>query len=266
VGFEVEAVQRKVSAKVTMFGLDFDNLSMAEAVSLIVDDCASSRKRLFVATANVDHIIQLERDSDFRDDYAKAGLILADGAPIIMASRLFGTPLKERVAGSDIFPLLCERAHRAGLRVMLVGGGEGVARQAADNLLARLPGLSIASYGPSFGFEAKPDECGRIVAMINDFQPHLLFVGVGAPKQERWIAKHMDSYCPCVSIGVGAAIDFEAGRINRAPVFMRKAGFEWLYRLAMEPRRLFRRYLIEDMRFFSLLAREIKARRSARGA
>jgi N-acetylglucosaminyldiphosphoundecaprenol N-acetyl-beta-D-mannosaminyltransferase len=254
--------ERMTPSKIRLFGIDFDNLTMDEAVDMIADEYAKSRKRTMVATANVDHIMLLERDPRFREDYAKAGMVLADGAPLIFASRLLGTPLKERVAGSDIFPLLCARAARIGLRVMLLGGGEGVARQAADNLAAKCPGLVIEAHGPSFGFDNKPDECAQIVSRINEFQPHILFVGMGAPRQERWIAKHKGSYCPCVSIGVGASIDFEAGRIKRAPVILRKIGFEWLYRLAKEPKRLYRRYLIEDRRFVRLLFRELKERRS----
>ena len=251
------------NVKITLFGIGFDNLTMDEAVELIADDYASNRKRAMVVTPNVDHIVQLDRDPKFREDYAKAMIILADGAPIILASRLLGTPLKERVAGSDIFPRLCARAQEKGLRVMLLGGGEGVAQNAADNLSTKYPGLAIAAIGPSFGFDNKPEECEQIIARINEFQPHLLFLGVGAPRQERWIAKYQESYCPCVSIGVGGSLDFEAGRIKRAPILLRKIGLEWLYRLSMEPKRLYRRYLIEDPQFFALLLREMKARRAA---
>jgi N-acetylglucosaminyldiphosphoundecaprenol N-acetyl-beta-D-mannosaminyltransferase len=249
--------------KVAMFGVAIDNLTIDEAVDLIADDYASHRKRATVVTPNVDHIVMLEKDARFREVYARSEIILADGAPLILASRLLGQPLKERVAGSDIFPRLCERARDGGLRVMLVGGGEGVAQKAADNLSARYPGLVISAIGPSFGFDSKPDECDRIVARINEFQPHLLFLGVGAPRQEFWIDKYRMSYCPCVSLGVGGSFDFEAGRIKRANVVLRRIGLEWLYRLAKEPKRLYRRYLIEDRRFVAIFLRELKARRTA---
>jgi N-acetylglucosaminyldiphosphoundecaprenol N-acetyl-beta-D-mannosaminyltransferase len=263
--FHVKIAQmKKAMDKVRLFNIDFNNLTMDEAVDLITDTYAFPRRRAMVATANVDHIVQLDRDPKFREDYAKAEIVLADGAPLIIASRLFGTPLKERVAGSDIFPRLCARARDEDLRVMLLGGGEGVAQKAADNLSAKYPGLVIAAISPSFGFDDKPDECERIISSINEFQPHFLFLGIGAPRQERWIAKHQGSYCPCVSIGVGASLDFEAGRIKRAPVLCRRLGLEWLYRLAMEPSRLYRRYLIEDRKFFSIVFREMRARRQAR--
>jgi len=251
--------------QVHLFGMDLDNLTMGEAVERIVEEFACIRSRAMVVTPNVDVAVQLERDPQLRADYAEASMMFADGAPLIVASRLFGSPLKERVAGSDLFPLLCGRARDKGLRVMLLGGGDGVAQAAASNLSAKYPGLQILAYTPSIGFDAKPEECARIVDCINEYRPHLLFLGVGTPRQERWIAKYQESYCPCVSMGIGGSFDFEAGRIKRAPRLMRKTGLEWLYRLLKEPRRLFRRYLVDDMRFFALVLREAKARRGAIG-
>ena len=241
--------------------MEIDNLTLAEATSSIIDDYASIRKRAMITTPNVDVVVQLDRNSQLRQDYAKANMILADGAPIILASRLLGTPLKERVAGADIFPLLCEKARDRGLCVMLLGGGEGVAQKAAANLAARYPGLEIHAYTPSFGFDGNPEECNRIIARINELRPHLLFLGVGTPRQERWIASHQEQYCPCVSIGIGGSLDFEAGRIKRAPLVLRKAGLEWLFRLAKEPARLYRRYLVDDRHFFSIFMHEAAARR-----
>jgi len=247
--------------KTRLFGLDFDNLTISEAVDHICD-LAAKGERAMVVTPNVDHLVQLDRNEAFRDVYAKAKVILADGAPIVLASRLLGSPLRERVAGSDIFPLLCSRARDAGLRVMLVGGGEGVARTAADRLRERFPGLEIDAFGPSYGFDKSPEDCAEIVDRINLFRPHLLFMGIGAPRQEFWISKFQESYHPCVSLGVGASIDFEAGKIKRAPSLLRKLSLEWAYRLIKEPRRLFRRYLIDDPHFFRLLLAEMRQQRS----
>jgi N-acetylglucosaminyldiphosphoundecaprenol N-acetyl-beta-D-mannosaminyltransferase len=247
-----------------LFDLDFDNLTMGEAVDLIADGLAANRVRAMVATPNVDHLVKLERDARLRESYSKAEVVLADGAPIIAASRLLGSPLKDRVAGSDLLLSICERARDRGLRVLLLGGGEGVAEQAARNLGARFPGLSIFSHGPSFGFDDKPEENARVIALINELKPHLLFVALGAPRQEHWIARYQDSYGPCVSVGVGGSLDFAAGRIKRAPVILRKMGLEWLFRLAMEPRRLSHRYLVEDPRFLTLFIMEWKARRRLR--
>jgi N-acetylglucosaminyldiphosphoundecaprenol N-acetyl-beta-D-mannosaminyltransferase len=253
-----------VTKKVRLFGIEIDNMTIGEAVEWIANEYAAVRKRAMVTTPNVDVVVQLDKDPQLREDYARASLILADGAPIIFASRLLGTPLVERVAGSDIFPLLCERARDLSLKVLLLGGSEGVAQKAAENLAGKFPGLQISAYTPSFGFDTKPEECRRIVSMINEYQPHLLFLGVGTPRQERWIAKYQGQYCPCVSIGVGGSLDFEAGRIRRAPEFLRNLGLEWLYRLAREPKRLYRRYLIEDRRFFRILFGEVKRRKFIR--
>jgi len=249
-----------IREKRRLFGLDFDNFTISEAVDHIICDLAAKGERAMVVTPNVDHLVQLHWNEAFREAYSKARVILADGAPIVLASRLLGSALRERVAGSDIFPLLCGRARDAGLRVMLVGGGEGVARTAAERLVERFPGLEIDAIGPSFGFDANPEDCAAIVARINAFRPHLLFVGIGAPRQEFWIAKFQESYHPCVSLGVGASIDFEAGRVKRAHPLLRRLSLEWAYRLFKEPRRLFRRYLIDDPYFFKLLLDELRQR------
>lgn len=246
--------------KVSMFDIEIDNLTIGEAIQKIIDDWAVPRKRSMITTPNVDVIVQLYSNKQLRDDFGRAEIVLADGAPIVLASRLLGTPLKERVAGADILPRLCERARDRNLRVMLLGGGEGVAQAAAQNLRIRYPGLDIHAHTPSFGFDTKPDECISIVTRINELKPHLLFVGIGTPRQERWIVSHQDSYYPCVSMGVGGSFDFEAGRIKRAPELFRKTGFEWLFRLAMEPRRLYRRYLIDDRRFLGIVADELFAK------
>lgn len=210
-----------------------------------------------VVTPNVDHICQLQQNARYQEVYARADLVVADGMPLIWASRFLGTPLRERVTGSDLFPRICGLAAQKGYPVYLLGGLEGVAEKAKAVLEERYPGLEITGiYSPPFGFEHDPGEMAGIVERIRRAGPRILFVGLGAPKQEFFIAETMEDLRIPVSMGVGASFDFVAGTMKRAPGFMRRWGLEWLFRLGQEPVRLFRRYLIRDMGFFRLILRQ----------
>lgn len=240
-------------------GIEVDNLTFAEAVSRIIA-LAREHRSQYVVTPNADHIVKLQKDSAFRDVYRDAALVVADGMPLLWASRWLGTPLKERITGADLLPYLCAQAAQHGLSVYLLGAPPGVAQQAADKLSARHPSLKIVGvYSPPFGFEHDPAECQRIVEQINRCEPAILFVGVGCPKQEFWIANYRHLLKTGVMLGVGAAIAFAAGTEKRAPLFMQKTGLEWLYRLAQDPKRLTRRYL-EDFTFFLIVYREWRQR------
>src|SRR5581483_3525673 len=167
--------------------------------------------------------------------------ILCGRTPLLWASRWLGTPLPERVAGSDLVQQLIQREAEKGHRLFLLGASPEAGSQAAENLRQQYPGLAVDHYAPPFQrlLEMDHDEiCRRIAA----FRPHVLFVSLGCPKQEKWIAMHYRLLGVPVSIGVGATIDFLAGRMKRAPRWMRHVGLEWAFRLLQEPRRLFRRY------------------------
>ena len=165
---------------------------------------------------------------------------MADGKPLVWASRMQGTPLPERVAGSDLIFHLCEEAAE-GFRVFLLGGGEGVAEQAAQRLVERYPGLQIVGTEcPPFR-ELTPDEEAALLDRIRRAAPDLLFVAFGQPKGERWIIRHLEGLGVPVSVQVGASLDFAAGRVRR-PRWMQKSGLEWVFRLSLEPQRLAGRY------------------------
>ncbi|HEY0826413.1 MAG TPA: WecB/TagA/CpsF family glycosyltransferase, partial [Ramlibacter sp.] len=214
-----------------------------------------------VVTPNADHVVNLERDPALRAAYARADLVIPDGMPVVWASRLLGTPVKERVTGSDLMPRLCELAAQRKLKVFLLGGAQGVAARAADNLVRANPGLVIAGTScPPWGFERDPEQNAKVVQAVRDGGADLVFVCLGAPKQEVWIMRNLGSFDRGVFLGVGAAVDFCAGTLRRAPKWMQRAGLEWLYRLAKDPRRLAVRYA-RDLFFFVLVARELWRRR-----
>jgi len=237
---------------VKIAGVAIDNLTMTEAFESI-ESLIHRREPTFVVTPNVDHIVKLQHNEAFRAAYRDAGLVLVDSMILMWGARFLKTPLKEKVSGSDLFPRFCEVAARKSYRLFFLGGREGAAPRAAEILRERHRGLQVQTYCPPMGFENSDSENRKIIQMIRDYQPDVLFVGVGAPKQELWMHRfHKDCAVP-VSIGVGASFDFVAGYVRRAPVLLQKTGFEWAWRLLAEPRRMYRRYLIEDPKFFMLL-------------
>lgn len=242
-------------SRIKFLNTEIDNLTMSEAIEKI-DKLIISRKPSYVVTPNVDHIVKLEKDKEFKEVYKNADLILTDGMPLIWISKMKSTPIKEKVSGSDLFPKVCKLASKKSYKMFLLGAVEGVAVKAAQNLQERYNGLNVVgTYSPSYGFEKKEDEIEKIIKMINETKPDILAVGLGAPKQEKFIYKFKDRLNVPVSLAIGASIDFEAGNIRRAPKCMQKCGLEWLYRLCKEPRRMYKRYLIDDVKILPLLLR-----------
>lgn len=242
--------------KISLMGLDIDNVSLEEAI-LEIDNLINNKKSSYVVTPNVDHVVQLQKDDLFKKIYMNADLVLTDGMPLVWASKILKKPIKEKVSGSDLFLPLCQHAANKGYKVFFLGGLEGVAQKAADIIIQKYPGFKICGvYSPPFGFENDKSENQKIINMINQADPQILFVGVGAPKQEKWIYKNKNKYKQLVSLAIGASFDFVAGTVKRAPVCLQRAGLEWLYRFIKEPRRLFKRYFIDDARFLVIFAKE----------
>lgn len=233
-----------------------NNVTQQEAITEI-DRLVSSGAKGYVVTPNLDHIVKLETDPEFERIYTAAALVLADGNPLVWASKILGTPLKGLVTGSDLFPALCQHAATRSKRVFFLGGLEGVAEKAAAALTTKYPGLQVVgTYSPPFGFDKDEAENGRIIRMVNAARPHLLFVGVGAPKQEQWMHRYINSLDINVALGIGASFDFEAGTIKRAPRAVRKLRMEWFWRFANEPTRLFRRYFIDSTAFIPIIYKQ----------
>ncbi len=239
-------------SRIKFINTEIDNLTMKEALNRI-DELIQEKHNAYVVTPNVDHIVQLERGGPLTEVYKNADLILTDGKPLIWISRWYGTPIKEKISGSDLFPRLCQLASKKGYRMYFLGAAEGVAAKAAKNLEGRFPGLQVVgTYSPPYGFEKDETELEKIKNQIIDVKPHILIVGLGCPKQELFILKHKDELGVPVSLGLGASLDFEAGIIKRAPKWMSDIGFEWVYRIFQDPKRLAKRYLVYDIKIFEL--------------
>jgi N-acetylglucosaminyldiphosphoundecaprenol N-acetyl-beta-D-mannosaminyltransferase len=254
-----------MNKRVELFGMQIDPVTMSEAVGRVFDwvqepgaDCQ------FVVTPNVDHAVMYQEDAGLRDAYQDAGLVLADGLPVVLASRLLRRGIPQRVTGSDLVPQLFEATRARGpINVFLLGAGPGVAEKAAKKIQLRWPGVRVVgTYSPPLGFEKNPAENENIVAMVNNAMPDLLVVGLGAPKQELWVHQYRTRLNTKVALCVGATIDFLAGEKARAPMWMRQAGLEWCHRLATEPRRLAKRYLRDAWIFPRLVWREMLGRPS----
>jgi N-acetylglucosaminyldiphosphoundecaprenol N-acetyl-beta-D-mannosaminyltransferase len=245
------------SERAWVWGVPFAPLTLAQAVDAVSRLIRAGRPSFFI-TAPTHYVMLSEAMPDLREINARAAFILADGAPVVWASRRLGTPLPERVAGSDLIFHLCEAAARERFRVFLLGGGEGVAEEAARRLVERYPALEVVGTEcPPFRAPTASEE-EALLDRIRHARPQLLFVAFGQPKGERWIVRHYERLGVPVSVQVGASLDFAAGRVRRAPRWMQKTGLEWAFRLALEPRRLFGRYARNAWFIARMLLRDLR--------
>lgn len=239
-------------ARIKFMNTDIDNLTMAETLNEIYK-LIQKKNCSYVVTPNVDHIVRLEKDEELQKVYKNASLILTDGKPLIWISKWYKTPIKEKISGSDLFPRVCQLAANKNYTMYLLGAAEGVADTAAKNLMKKYPGLNIVgTYSPPFGFEKNKQEMNKIKTQIQDVHPDILIVGLGCPKQEKFMYYHCKELGVPISFGLGASIDFEAGNIKRAPKWMSNHGLEWLYRFSKEPKRLFKRYFVDDLKIIQV--------------
>lgn len=238
--------------QVNILNVPIDNLSMKELLEKL-------RYGGVVFTPNVDHLIKLRKDRDFNRVYHEADYRVCDSQLVFFAARFLGSPLREKISGSDLFPAFCQYyKNDFNVKIFLLGGLEGVAAAAQRNINAKAGReIVIDSYSPPLGFEKDPVECRKILDLINQSGASVLAVGVGAPKQEKWICRYKSQLTKIKTFfAIGATIDFEAGNVSRAPEWMSDSGLEWLYRLLKEPRRLWKRYLVEDLGFFFLVLKQ----------
>lgn len=228
-----------------LLGIPMANVTIQQTLDLI-GKMIDSRQSHYLATANLDFLVQAREDLELRRILLEAHAVLCDGTPLVWISRWLGNRLPERVAGSDVVPLLIRMAAEKKYRIFLLGGAAGSTARAVEKLRGQHPGLMIDHYAPPFNSLHQMDH-DDIRRRIRSARPDLLLVAFGCPKQEKWISMHYRSLGVPVSVGVGATIDFIAGTAARAPRWMRRTGTEWVFRLLQEPRRLFRRYL-HDLR------------------
>jgi len=237
--------------RVKILNIEVDNVSM--------DELLNSFNSGFLVTPNVDHLMLLQENRKFFEIYQQADYVTVDSQIVNWATRFLGHPVKEKVSGSDFLPAYCDfHKNNPEIRIFLLGGMPGVAQQAARNINAK-SGREIVTgaHSPSMRFVTDQAECNEAIELINSSGANVLVVGLGAPKQEIWIAEHRDRMPGIHSfMALGATLDFEAGTVSRAPRCMSCCGLEWLYRLYQEPGRLWKRYLVRDLPFFYLLLKQ----------
>jgi N-acetylglucosaminyldiphosphoundecaprenol N-acetyl-beta-D-mannosaminyltransferase len=245
-----------VTSRVTILGVGIDAVTMQGAIAAF-QRFIDRKQPSLVFSFNVDLCMKVQRDAELRSAYRAADMVLVDGTPMMWAARFLGSPLPARVSGSDLLPLFCNVAAREGYRVFLLGAAPEVGKRAKEWLEQRNPGLKVVgTYSPPFGFEHDKNESAAIVNIVRQAAPDALFAAFGPSKQEKWLTRFRDALQVPVSMGVGSSLDYLAGRLKRAPMWMQRAGLEWTYRLAQEPRRLARRYLVEDPPFVYHIVKE----------
>jgi N-acetylglucosaminyldiphosphoundecaprenol N-acetyl-beta-D-mannosaminyltransferase len=243
--------------RVNIAGVEIDRYSFDEAIDLILKHVLAKGRPEYVVTPNAQHIVDLQKDLEFQWIYRNAFLVVPDGVSVLRAAKFLRRPLNGRVNGTDLFERLCAIAADHQLSVFLMGGRPGAAHCAAEILQQRYPGLKIAgTYCPPFGFERDEVELQRIQDAIRSAAPDILFVGLGAPKQEKWIARNYQALNVPVSLGIGVSFELVSGMVKRAPKLMQKTGFEWLFRLLVEPRRLWKRYVVGNTLFVWMVLRQ----------
>lgn len=238
-----------------------DSVTTEEAIQ-IVDAFIKEGKPRYIVTPNTDIVVKMNQDPELKTICDTADLILADGEILVKISKFLGNPIKERVCMTDFIWDLCRLSENKGYKVFLLGGKEEVRKKAKMNIMKRYPNLSIAGdYSPPIGFEENVVECKKTIQIISKSQPNILMVFLGCPKQDKFIYKYKDVLQVPVSVTMGGAVDFAAGNVRRAPKWMQRAGLEWFFRFLQEPKRLFKRYFIDDMKIFKL-ALEFRKRAS----
>lgn len=258
----MRAVKAKANEPVQLDHLRVHNITAAECVNTIVRR-ATNGQGGWLLTPNADILRQVYKDPALRRLVADADIVVADGMPLLWASRLKGTPLCQRICGSDLVWTVADAAANHKLSIFLLGGGlPDTAERAADSLRRRSPLLKIAgTHYPPFGFESRPDQIQEIKTRLSDAQPDIVYVALGFPRAERLIAQLRCEHPEVWWLGVGISLSFICGEVRRAPPWMQSIGLEWVHRLMQEPGRLAKRYLWHDIPYvFGLLARSAVAR------
>lgn len=229
-----------------------DNLTASEAKNA-VDSLIQAGGNHYVVTPNSDIVVKMQDDTELKEICDKADLILTDGQIVVKLSRYLGNPIKERVCMTDFVWDVFDLAIKKDYRVFLFGGKEDVLFKATENIKKRLPELNIVdSYSPPFGFEKNEEMLEEANRRIKASDADILIVFLGCPKQEKFIYQNKDKYQVPISITMGGCVDFMAGKVKRAPLWMQNIGLEWFYRFLQEPKRMFRRYFVDDIKIFEL--------------
>jgi len=243
-------------AQVNIAGVDVSSVFMEDLVA-IFNETITLDKKMRVCVTPVNCITAAAKSDELKQLYNTADIVLCDGIPLKWAASFLGTPIKERITGLDLVPQYIAECNRRGYSMFFLGAKEGVAASLVQKIRSEFPNPKIAGYySPPFANKFSVEENKKILALINEVKPNVLFVSLTAPKQDYWIAEHFDAIESNILIGVGGAFEVTAGLVPRAPVWMQKNGLEWLFRFLQEPRRLFRRYFIEAPVFFPLIIKQ----------
>ncbi|TMH87530.1 MAG: WecB/TagA/CpsF family glycosyltransferase [Betaproteobacteria bacterium] len=242
-----------MNGRIEMMGCLIDNLSMEETLQRIEAFIRSGLPHQHAAV-NADKLRKASKDPELRRVINECALINVDGVPVVWASRLLGKPLKERVAGIDLFEFLVERAAERGWRVFFLGAQEEIVQAVKALYEKRFPRLQVAGYRNGYW---RPEEEASVVRLIADSRPDLLFVAISSPKKEQFLGRYQAEMRVPFAMGVGGSFDIAVGKVKRAPMWMRQCGLEWFFRFLQEPRRMFKRYFIDGTYFFWLLLKEL---------
>jgi N-acetylglucosaminyldiphosphoundecaprenol N-acetyl-beta-D-mannosaminyltransferase len=235
-------------ARVDVLGVGVSAIDMAQALQ-VIEGWIGRGDRQYVCVTGVHGVMESQRDPELLRIHNAAGLVTPDGMPLVWIARRSGYPHVDRVYGPDLVLAACQAFGAAGYRHFFYGGGPGVAERLAERLAARFPGLKIVgAFAPPFR-PLLPDEESEVIGRINASTADIVWVGLSTPKQEHWMDHFRPRLMAPVLIGVGAAFDFHAGLKRQAPRWIQRSGFEWLFRLSQEPRRLWRRYSYNNTRF-----------------
>jgi N-acetylglucosaminyldiphosphoundecaprenol N-acetyl-beta-D-mannosaminyltransferase len=242
-----------MSDSVNILSVHISKKNLKETTDLMCEWIDTKQKKRMCVTP-VNCVLWAYRDERLRHVYNSSDLNLADGVPLIWASKLFGNKIRGRVTGLDLLPEFARIAAQKKYSFFLLGAKEGVAQALANSLKQKFSELDIAGvYSPPFAERFSDEENKKMIEMINSVKPNVLWVSLTAPKQDHWIFEHLDKLNVNIAIGVGGAFEVSAGLIKRAPVWMQKAGLEWFYRFLQEPTRLFKRYFVEAPVFIPLV-------------
>jgi exopolysaccharide biosynthesis WecB/TagA/CpsF family protein len=242
---------KRTNTTVQILNIAINNLSKNELLKNLHEG--------FFMPVNVDMIVKLQKDREFYKAYQNADWVVCDSKIMALGLRFLKTPIKEVIPGSSFFTdYYLYHKDNEQINFFLLGAAEGVAEKAMHNINARVGReIVVGAHSPSFGFEKNETECEEIIHLINTTDATVLVVGVGAPKQEKWVFKYKDKFTGIkLFMALGATIDFEAGNVKRAPKIFQKLALEWLYRMCINPKRLVKRYLIDDLPFFYYLLKQ----------
>lgn len=237
--------------QIDILGIKYHNVSMSETIDIIERMIISDGTNM-ICTPNADHIVQAEKDEEFHGILLNSQLVIPDGMAVVYASFLLGTPLKGNVGGRLLALALGKKSAEKGYKIFFLGGAnDQTAERAVENYKKLFSGVNVAGvYNPPYMDEFMGEENEKMLETIHRIKPDILFVCLGTPKQEKWIYRNIHNIDAKVIVGIGATMDILAGKVRQPPKWVTRIGFEWLFRLAQDPRRLYKRYLLDDPIFF----------------